>query len=378
MKVAVVGAGILGASVAYHLVRAGAEVVVADPVLDGRATAAGAGIICPWSSAVTDPVYNALAFAAARHYPELIAALAEEGENDTSYRRVGALTAPADEAGLDMQERIVRMRVADAPEAGAVSRLSPTEARALFPPLCEGRAALHIAGGARVDGRKMAHTLLAAARRRGATVHNGPATLTPGKEGVRGIRIDGQELDTDAVVVAGGAWADEALAAVGVRLGMQPQRGQIVHLHRAGMRTKDWPVLLPMTSHYLLAFDDERVVVGATRETGSGFDYRVTAGGLHDVLGNALQVAPGLADWTVKETRIGFRPAGPDSRPLLGRAAGIGGLFIANGLGAGGLNLGPFAGRQVAASVLGLSTDIDLGPFDPLRAAQAPRPSTRE
>ena len=55
MRIAVVGAGILGASTAYHLAAAGAEVVLVDDVSEGRATAAGAGIICPWPSLIEDP-----------------------------------------------------------------------------------------------------------------------------------------------------------------------------------------------------------------------------------------------------------------------------------------------------------------------------------
>ena len=50
MRVAVVGAGVLGASTAFHLVEAGAEVVVVDLKHAGSATAAGAGIVSPWSS----------------------------------------------------------------------------------------------------------------------------------------------------------------------------------------------------------------------------------------------------------------------------------------------------------------------------------------
>lgn len=368
MRVVVAGAGVLGASAAYHLALAGADVVVIDPARQGRATAAGAGIICPWLSQVTDPIYNAMAFAAARYYPQLIAALAESGEGDTSYRRVGAMGVPADGA-LSALEATVRARASAAPDAGAVTRLSPAEARQLFPPLRDGQEALHVSGGARVDGRKLAAALLAAAQKRGAVVHGTDASLLAEHGAVRGVRAGGAVIEADMVVVTGGAWADEVLAPLGLRLGLQPQRGQIVHLHRSGVVTRDWPVLLPMNSYYLLAFDDERVVVGATRETGSGFDYRVTAGGLAEVLNAGLAVAPGLAGWTVKETRIGFRPAGPGLRPLLGRVRGVDGLVIGNGLGAGGLTLGPFAGRQVAAAALGTATDLDLAPFDPLRDA---------
>jgi D-amino-acid dehydrogenase len=376
VKVAVIGAGVLGASTAYHLARDGAEVVVIDPARQGRATAAGAGIICAWVSGVTDPVYNEAALAAAQYYPNLIVALAELGQTDTSYRRVGALSVPNDPGELDRLEPIVRSRAAAAPGAGAISRLIAAEAKELFPPLRDGQPALHVAGGARVDGRKLTAALLAAARQHGAVVHEAEAALIVVGDSVRGVRVNGEEVGADAVVVAAGAWADPILAPLGLALGVQPQRGQIVHLHLPGAPTWNWPVLLPMNSYYLLAFDDERVVIGATRETGSGFDYRITAGGLAEVLNAGLAVAPGLITAAMIETRIGFRPAGPGIRPMLGRVAGIDGLLIGSGLGAGGLTLGPYAGAQLAAATLGLPTELDLAPFGCVASSGAGETST--
>jgi D-amino-acid dehydrogenase len=152
-----------------------------------------------------------------------------------------------------------------------------------------------------------------------------------------------------------------------------------VHLHIDATDTSRWPVVLPADSgHYLLAFDDSRVVAGATRETGSGFDARVTAGGLDEVLNEALAVAPGLVGASHLETRVGLRPAGPDSRPLLGSVT-VGGssgaavekgncdLVIATGLGASGLTLGPLTGAIAAKTALGVDQPFDLTPFDPLR-----------
>ena len=54
MRVIVIGAGVLGASAAFHAALAGAQVVLVDQAHDGRATAAGAGIVCPWLSGSTD------------------------------------------------------------------------------------------------------------------------------------------------------------------------------------------------------------------------------------------------------------------------------------------------------------------------------------
>jgi D-amino-acid dehydrogenase len=151
---------------------------------------------------------------------------------------------------------------------------------------------------------------------------------------VAGAEVDGQLVPADAVVVAAGAWTNAFLRPAGVDVRVAPERGQIVHLRLDAGDTGSWPVILPAGSgHYLLAFDDSRVVAGATREPGAGFDARVTAGGLDEVLTEALAVAPGLASATHLETRVGLRPAGPDPRPLLGGVpAGYGRDFTTSGL----------------------------------------------
>jgi D-amino-acid dehydrogenase len=172
------------------------------------------------------------------------------------------------------------------------------------------------------------------------------------------------------VVAAAGAWTTSFLEPAGVTVTVRPQRGQITHLSVEPADTSGWPVVLPTSSsHYLLAFGGSRVVVGATRETGSGFDYRVTPGGLAEVLGQALAVAPGLATATYLETRVGFRPVGPDVRPLLGPVPGVDGLVVATGLGANGLTLGPYSGAIAARVALGEPAGIDLASVNPLRDA---------
>lgn len=359
MRTIVIGAGILGASTAYHLARAGADVVVIDAAHEGRATAAGAGIVCPWVSGVDDEPFYRLYAGGARYYRELIPALAELGETDHGYANVGAMVVSDDTAGLAAFRDMLRHRAEDAPEMGALSLLAPREVRALFPPLRADLAALHVAGGARVDGRRMAAGLLRAAQGLGARVHHGEAALT-----ADGVQLGGQRIDADRIIVCAGAWAPSLLRPL-VHLSIEPQRGQIVHLRLPDQDTSTWPVVLPPGSHYLLAFDDSRVVVGATREPGIGFDYRVTAAGQAEVLTEALHIAPGLASATIIETRVGFRPIAPGVRPMLGRVSET--LFVGNGLGAAGLTIGPFAGRLLADAALGNPTALDLAPFALLR-----------
>lgn len=367
MRVVVVGAGILGGSVAYHLAREGADVVLVDRADEGRATAAGAGIVCPWGSAAEDAAYYALLAGGARYYPQLVAMLAEDGERDLGYARVGGLYVPDGAGELEAAERRARTRAQSAPEAGSIERLSPPEARRLFPPLRADQPALFVSGGARVDGRRMAAALQRAAVKRGARLVDGSAMLDVPDGRIKGVRVGGETIEADTIVVAAGAWAAELLEPAGIHLAVAPQRGQIVHLRLPGTETAGWPVLMPLNSYYLLAFEDSRVVIGATRETGSGFDHRLTAAGVAEVLHAGLAVAPGLAAWTLHEIRIGFRPLAGDSRPKLGKVPGLDNLVIANGLGPSGLCMGPYSGSLVANLVLGRPAGLALEPYAPLR-----------
>jgi D-amino-acid dehydrogenase len=384
MRIVVVGAGVLGASTAFHLAGMGANVTVIDAKLDGRATAAGAGIICPWVSGVEDPVFYRLYAGGGEYYPELMAALAGAGETDTGYRRAGAMLVSGDSGELGWLERTARQR--GAPAMGDVRLLSEKAARALFPPLRPGLGGVFIEGGARVDGRRLAAALLRAAAARGAVVVDGHAAVVVEAGRVAGVdvsgerisgermsgkRMSGKRIRADRVVVTAGAWTDPVLQPLGLGLPVAPQRGQIVHLRLEGAGTGDWPVILPPGSHYIVPFDDGRIVAGATRETGAGFDYRVTAAGQAEVLAEALRIAPGLGAATLIETRVGFRPAGAEARPCLGWVRGVEGLAAGTGLGAAGLTIGPFAGRLLADLLADRPGSIDLAPFDPMRAAAA-------
>jgi D-amino-acid dehydrogenase len=384
-RIVVVGAGIVGASVAYHLARRGVAVVVIDGVEAGPATAAGAGIICPWTSPGDDPAHR-LGSDGARYYPELISMLAADGEAGTGYRRVGALclageaspaaagarggAAAADRASLREIEAHLRSQLPDHPEIGQISVLPPGGPRELFPPLAGELSAVWIGGAARIDGRAIRGSLLRAAARHGARQVTGTAVLTERRGRVTGVvEVTSSEvIGADAVVVAAGAWTAQICAelshAAARSLAIGPQRGQIVHLDVPGAGTGEWPVVLPTHGPYLLAFPPSRVVLGATRED-AGFDDRVTAGGLGCLLAAAAVLAPGLADATVVETRVGFRPVTPDGLPMLGALTD--GLVIAAGNGPEGLTAGPWTGRAAAALALGEQPPANLTAFDPAR-----------
>ncbi|MDG5790070.1 FAD-binding oxidoreductase [Evansella sp. AB-P1] len=363
-KVIILGAGIVGASVAYHLSKQDVEVVVVDKSHKGQATAAGAGIVCPWLSKQDNPHWYELAKTGASYYPYLIEELRLAGETDVGYKLVGALAVSEDTEELDELEELVKQRKRNNPEVGEISRLSPEETRKLFPPLWENFHAIHITGGARVDGGLLKDALLRAAEKQGIKRYIGEGQLITEKNKVIGVQLGENELYADSVVVTAGAWAQSVLKPHGVHLPIEPQKGQIVHLKLSHQDTTYWPVVFPTnSSHYLLGSENSRVIAGATRESGSGFDYRKTAGGIEEVLGEALAVAPGLEYGEIEDIRVGFRPVGPDITPFIGAPPNIEGVIVANGLGSTGLTIGPFVGSVVASLLLNEKIEIDLSPY---------------
>ena len=367
----VIGGGVAGMATAWHLVRGGRRTLLLDRADQGRASAAGAGILsAKFAPGDADPL-DRLKAQALRYYPELIERLRAEDAGDTGYAITGALTVALDEDELAPFARL-RARLQERPDAGEEGHRETTAAaaQALFPPLGAVRGVLHSTGDGRVDGR-----LLVAALERSAVAHGlvrrsaeVERLLVDGGR-IRGVALAGEEVRAGWVVVAAGAWSQALGATCGLRIPVEPQRGQICHLRLPGADTGRWPVINAFRGHYMVCWPEGRVVVGATRETGSGFRPQTTIRGIMEVLGEALRVAPGLAGACLHEVRVGLRPASPDGRPMLGAAPGVSGLLLATGHGPSGLLLGPYSGKLVAEIVTGGAAGTDLAPFEVARFA---------
>lgn len=400
-RVIVVGGGIAGSSAAYRLACRGLDVILIDRSDPGHATAAGAGIVSPATSFSAPPAQVPLALRSAAYYPQVVAQLADDGITDTGYAVPGGLViaGEADGQQLDKAYRLLaERREAGVTNIGELTMLDSAGARVLFPPLADGIRAIHLSGAARVNGRTMRDALQQAARRRGAEIRTASAELAvegsravgvratgigaaevraaevpaagARAAGVRsaGVRADGELITAAAVILATGAWVD-AWDGQAVPVPLAPQRGQIVHLDLPETDTSRWPVVVGPGDPYLLGFPPHRVVAGATREDGTGFDYRLTAGGQAELLTATLARAPGLAGATVAEWRVGFRPYAPDRLPVLGRAPGLDNVWLANGLGASGLTMGPYVGAAAADLACGDTLPFNVAPFDPGRFA---------
>lgn len=360
--VAVVGGGLVGAALCYELVAAGASVTLVDRHDAGRATDAGAGILSPDTQPRDDGGWYELARAAGAHYPALVERLVADGAGDTGYGRCGLLSTVREEHEDPWFAELSAMALRRAP--GVVSEVPPDEARRLFPPLGRVWRALYHPDAARVDGRRMAAAVLVAADRRGA--HRLPASargLRTRGTAVTAVVTDRGDVPCGAVAVAGGAWSRELEAPLGVRIPVEPLKGQILHLSLPGAPTDRWPILQPLLGFYLVPWPDGRVACGGTLEPDAGFDARPTAAGARDLLRECLRTAPGLGDATMGEIRVGLRPAPADGLPVLGRLPGWDNAYVATGHGTDGLLLGPYSASLVAQSITGRGDDAALGPF---------------
>ncbi|WP_066414375.1 NAD(P)/FAD-dependent oxidoreductase [Halorubrum aethiopicum] len=357
----VVGGGIVGSSVGYHLARAGVETLVVDRRDAGRATTAGAGIVSPGTSSRTaDDDWFAFGTDAGDYYPDLVDRLESDGVSDTSYGRVGLIAAAVDDDELAPYEEATARIEARRDELPDIKEIDPSTATDRVPALAEPQRVFHVPDAARVNGQTFARALREAGRTHGLETTERDVTRIRTREhpGSRDAQVtgvetaDGSRIDANRVVIAGGAWSSAFGDDLETEIPVEPKRGQIVHLDLPDADTGSWPVLKGFRHHYIVPWPDGRLVAGATRETGSGFDPRVTAGGLQEVLEEALRVAPGLDDATVIEHRVGLRPVCADGVPVLGPVPGVEGAHLATGHGATGLTLGPYSGKVVADRIL--------------------------
>jgi D-amino-acid dehydrogenase len=352
--VVVIGGGLVGTALAYELVSAGADTVLIDRHHPGRATDAGAGILSPETSLDPDPDRYSFGMAAARHHEALAARLRADGVTDTGFAVTGSLLVAERPGDDQVMESAVRQIVGRA--RGRVEEIAPGRAATHFPPLGPVRRALLNPDGRRVDGRVVNAALRRAAVGRGLRTIDGEVTglaTGPARGKVDGVHTPGGTVPAGSVVVTGGAWTPAVAEAFGVTIPVTPLKGQIVHLSLPGVDTREWSIIQPVLGFYLVPWPDGRVACGGTMEAEQGFDDRPTADGLHQLLRECLRSAPGLAQATVVEVRVGTRPASPDGRPLLGPVPGWSNAFLAAGHGADGLLLGPYSALLVARRVLG-------------------------
>jgi glycine/D-amino acid oxidase-like deaminating enzyme len=365
VKVAVVGAGIIGAATASALAARGVEVDLLDAgEVSGGTTGLGEGnVLCSDKDAGPELALAVLGLATfadiERRYGEC-----------ARIRRKGALVVHRDAAALAAEPaRLARLAAAGV----RCELLEPEQARALEPGLgADLLGASYFPDDLQCDPRAIARAL---AEEAGVRVLAGTRVeqIVPG-EGVRTARAT---LPADAVVLAAGPWSAELARGVGLELPLEPRKGQLVRLHGA-MRVRH----KVFDSGYLAAVAapeaalristviettwDGDVLVGSSRER-RGFDTTVDPAVTQAMRVRAAELMPEVAGLEVADAWAGLRPWLPDGLPALGPSRAVPGLWVATGHEGAGVGLGPISGELLAAALCGDRPALDLSPFDPDR-----------
>jgi glycine oxidase len=367
-EVAVVGAGLIGLGIAYELAKREVSVTVLDRDEPARAASwAGAGMLAPFSEELPDEAMLGLCRASLALYPSFVGDLRERSGVDVRLRIDGTMHVALDDARLAelaLHAEMFRMN------GGDVAALTRNEVLAREPLLAKSLAgAVFVANEAQVDNRRLGRALLGACEALGVRFERvAEVAIECDARRIRGLRTERGFMPAGTVVNAAGAWAG-LLDGVpeDVRIPVRPVAGEMlaIAIPRHAMHAQVW-----LGHRYLVPRDDGRLLVGATVDE-RGFDARVTAAGMHDLLDAALAVAPALAEFAVVETWAGLRPGSPDGRPFLGATA-LEGYFVAAGHFRNGILLAPITATLIAELIVGGNAD-QLGPFAPDRATAGSR-----
>ncbi len=362
--VIIAGAGIIGCAAARALSDAGLSVTIVEPGQPGReASSAAAGLISPqYEGHGPDPLFE-LCHQARALYPDFVGTLHDETGIDPEMRREGmlllALTESDEIALAELQRwqerRGLRVERIDSPEVRKLERFANPSVR----------WALYLPDEIQIDNAKLCQALFRSLERRRIDWRLGESVAEVEMEAgkLRSVRTaSGDRIPGRRLVIAAGAWSGR-LAGLVRPLPVRPLRGHIVQLQLAQGAIQR---VLASRRSYAVPRRDGRLLLGSTVED-VGFDPGPTSGGVREVLSNAFEIAPELANARMTKAWTGFRPGTPDGRPIIGEDPEVPGLIYATGHFRNGILLAPITARLVAALASGAAVDQDLSDFSPAR-----------
>jgi glycine oxidase len=362
--VIVIGAGVIGTSIAYQLAKAGVKVMVFDRGRVGsQATGASAGMIQLNPDRTTPPALVTLEHESACLFPALATEIRERTGMDIGYRAAPLLHVTLHE---EEETKLRAHRAWQIDHGVAVAWLDGAAALDLEPALNPGvRAALYYANDHQVMPLAFAQALARATVDLGAVLREGAGIdrlLTDGAR-VLGVAFGGETVHAGEVVIASGAWASSWSEALRTPIPVRPVRGQMVALRTTGTGLRN---VVSSAEGYMLTKPDGSTYVGTTVED-VGYDARPTVAGIAGLLALVPRLAPRLADATFSSAWAGLRPGTSDGCPLIGRLPGWQGVTIAAGHFRDGILLAPITGEVVADLLARRQPRLSLDAFDPGR-----------
>ena len=360
--VVVAGGGLIGLGVAWRCAQAGLSVTLVDAAAGAGASYAAAGMLAP----VTEAGYGEerlleLCRASLARFPAFVAEVERASGMNVGLRTAGTMVVGFDADDMAALEELHAFQR----ELGLVAeRITAREARRREPSLTPRlRGALHMPGDHSVDARALHTALLAATRAAGVRVVRSTVAAVRVEQGrATGLRLaEGATLAAESVVLAAGAWS-ASLPGVPT-LPIRPVKGQILRLRgAAGLLTGTVRALVRGRQVYLVPYAGDRVIIGATVEE-QGFDATVTAGAVHDLLRDAIEVVPGVTELELVETLTRPRPGTPDNAPILGPSPTLPGLVLAGGHYRNGVLLTPVSADAVAELLVTGALPKHAAPF---------------
>lgn len=357
--VVIIGGGIIGASTAWHLAKAGVkDVVVVESSEMGSGSSAKplGGVRANFS----DPSNIELG----RRSLEAFDRFSADFGVDIGFQKVGYLFLARDDAQLSGMEEAVRMQN----QSGVSSRLvTPDEAHQLNP-LVEPSAltgASYSPGDGFVRPTRVVEGYVRAAQDLGVTFLNRTQVLDISTSAghVSSVLTQRGEISTEAVICCAGAWSAAIGEMVDVPLPIEPVRRLIGF-------TPDWPeppptvpFTLDLTTTMYFHNSGDGLLLGISHSEEPGFCRDYSYEWLREFRDAATICAPALSDPEVTRGWAGLYENTPDRNAVIGQARQTTGFFYACGFSGHGLVQAPAAGELMADLVIGRPSFIDATPF---------------
>ncbi len=348
--VVIVGGGIIGCAIAYHLRKSGVDVIVLDQgEIGAEATSAAAGLLAPLGSLSGPGPFADLLLASFALFPALVPELEDASGIHLEYKQPGSLRVVRSSKHIPNLRK--RMKVWQ-PLGLQMHWLTGNEARQheplLSPEIC---TAIYAPEESQIKASHVVKAFSLAAAKRGANLysHSEVSGVQHQNARVTGVcTSNGETIGCNHLVVAAGAWASRCNEWLNLELPVSPQRGQILTLRQPSPSLHH---IIFGEAAYLAPKSGNTVIVGATKEE-VGFDKQLTAGGIAWLLTTAIRLAPALENSPIDQMWTGLRPRTPDNQPILGPAPGWENVALAVGHGSVGIILSAITGKTISEMVV--------------------------
>ncbi|MTD42045.1 FAD-dependent oxidoreductase [Erwinia sp. CPCC 100877] len=342
-KLAIIGGGIIGMTLANYLDLKKYEVTLYDTPV-GQATSASAGIISPWLSKRRNQRWYRLAKDSAEFYAKLVQ---DFNLPATVYQQTGTLFLRKDSELSQLAELAVQ-RKQQAPAIGDIHLLTAEQVNEKLP-LLKKQPALFVSGGGKLDGANYLNTLRQRASKAGVVFQTGRAQIEQKAEHWL-VTVGAHTEQFDAVALCSGAGLPALLSPLGYETAIRPQKGQLLVFETNFAQSGSWPVAMLDGESDFIPFDNGRILVGATHENEGGTDLSPTEAAFTYLKEKTL---PFLSIDDFFETypvsyRVGTRGYTADFAPFFNTLPNTPTAVAASGLGSSGLTTGPYIGFLLA------------------------------